>query len=107
MRIIGLLAGLGRLPVEFARAARAMGYTVIAIGVVPGVDEELAAAADKMYSISVGQLGQILTTLKNENVREVTMLGKVTKELMFTRVLLTIMMIRSCWLLCENWQPMV
>jgi len=84
MKIIGLLAGIGRLPVEFARAARGMGFTVIAVGVVPGVDTELEQVADKTYHISVGQLQEIITTLKNASVTEVTMLGKVTKELMFT-----------------------
>lgn len=84
MKIIGLLAGAGGLPVQFARAARGMGFTVIAIGLVPGVDPELNNMANKTYHISVGQLQQILTTLKNEGVTQVTMLGKVTKELMFT-----------------------
>jgi DUF1009 family protein len=84
MKIIGLLAGTGGLPVQFARAARGMGFTVIAIGVVSGVDPELDQVANKTYHISVGQLQEILTTLKNEGVTEVTMLGKVTKELMFT-----------------------
>ncbi|MDF2635319.1 MAG: hypothetical protein K0R78_2193 [Pelosinus sp.] len=84
MKTIGLLAGVGRLPVEFARAARGMGFTVIAIGLVPGVEAELNQVADKAYHISVGQLQEIITTLKNEGVTEVTMLGKVTKELMFT-----------------------
>lgn len=83
MKRIGLLAGIGRLPVEFARAARGMGFTVVAIGVVPGVDAELSAAADKFFSISVGELDTIFNTLKSEQVSQVTMLGKVTKELMF------------------------
>ena len=84
MKTIGLLAGVGGLPSQFARAARGMGFTVIAVGLVPGVDPELHNIANKTYDISVGQLDQILTTLKNEGVTEVTMLGKVTKELMFT-----------------------
>jgi len=84
MKTIGLLAGTGGLPVQFARAARGMGFTVIAVGVVPGTDPELNNIAHKSYHISVGQLQEILTTLKNEGVTEVTMLGKVTKELMFT-----------------------
>ena len=84
MKTIGLLAGAGGLPVQFARAARGMGFTVIAIGLVSGVDSELNNIADKTYHISVGQLQQIITTLKNEGVKQVTMLGKVTKELMFT-----------------------
>ena len=83
MKRIGLLAGVGRLPVEFARAARGMGFTVVAIGVVPGVDAELPAVVDKFFSISVGELGTIVNTLQQEQVNQVTMLGKVTKELLF------------------------
>lgn len=84
MKTIGLLAGVGRLPVEFARAARGMGFTVVAIAIVPGTDAELIQVADKMHHSSVGQLQDVITTLKKEGVTEVTMLGKVTKELMFT-----------------------
>lgn len=84
MKTIGLLAGVGRLPVEFARAARGMGFTVIAVGVVPGTDAELDMVAHKTYHISVGQLQSIINTLQTEGVTDVTMLGKVTKELMFT-----------------------
>ncbi|MDD4600507.1 MAG: UDP-2,3-diacylglucosamine diphosphatase LpxI [Negativicutes bacterium] len=83
MKTIGLLAGIGRLPVEFARAARGMGFNVIAIAVVPGIDPELVAAADKFHVISVGQLDDIINTLKKEQATEVAMIGKVTKELMF------------------------
>ena len=81
---IGLIAGVGRLPVEFTRAARGMGLEVIAIGVVPGVDQELSQVASNFYEISIGQLEAVLLTLKQEKVTEVTMLGKVTKELMFS-----------------------
>lgn len=83
MRKIGLLAGVGRLPVEFARAASGMGITVIAVGVVPGVEAELAETAAKMYSIGAGELDKIIATLVEEGVAEVAMIGKVTKELMF------------------------
>lgn len=84
MKRIGLIAGVGRLPVEFARAARGMGIAVVAVAVVSGVDPELAGAADEFYEIHVGELDVIMTTLKNEGVEQITLLGKVTKELMFS-----------------------
>lgn len=84
MKKVGLLAGVGRLPVEFARAASGMGITVIAISVVPGVDADLAKYAAKSHVISAGELDKIIAVLKEEGVREVTMLGKVTKELIFS-----------------------
>ncbi len=84
MKKVGLLAGIGRLPVEFARAARGMGFSVIAVAMVPGVDDELSQVVDKFHPISIGQLNTIITTLRTEGVTEVTMLGKVTKEFLFS-----------------------
>ena len=83
MERIGLIAGVGRLPVEFARAARGMGIAVVAVGIVSGVDSELESVAEKYHAISVGELDAVLTTLKTEGVQQVTLLGKVTKELIF------------------------
>lgn len=84
MNTIGLIAGIGRLPVEFARAARGMGFAVVAIAVAPGVDDELAQAADRFYTVGLGELDKLLTTLKQEAVTQVTLLGKVTKEHLFS-----------------------
>lgn len=84
MKTIGLLAGIGRLPVEFARAARGMGFAVITVAVVPGTDKELSTVSDKFFDISIGQLDTIMLKLAQEDIHEVTLLGKVTKELMFT-----------------------
>lgn len=83
MKKIGLLAGIGRLPVDFARAARGMGFDVIAIGIVPDIDAELKEVAKSYYGIPAGELDKIITTLKNHQVTEVTMIGKVTKEYLF------------------------
>lgn len=84
MEKVGLLAGAGRLPVEFARAARAMGFNVCAVALVEGVEEDLKACADVYESISIGQLDALIQFLKREQVQKVTMIGKVTKEMMFT-----------------------
>lgn len=84
MKKIALLAGVGRLPVEFAKAARGLGYTVLAISLVPGTEHDLAEAAAELKHISVGQLDQIIQTLKEWQVQDVTMIGKVTKELLYT-----------------------
>jgi len=80
---VGLIAGIGALPVEFMRAAHVLGHEVVVIGVVPDIDPALKAEADAFYDISVAKLGKIFKTLKNEGVVELTMLGKVTKEILF------------------------
>lgn len=83
MEKLGLLAGAGKLPVECARAARQLGYEVYAVGLLPETDSQLAEIATDFKSISVAQLDAILNYLKENGVRRVTMLGKVTKELLF------------------------
>lgn len=83
MERVGLLAGIGTLPVEFLRAAKALGYEVVCITVVPGTDPRLAELADVYYDINVAKLDKIIKTLSREGVAEVTMLGKVTKEWLF------------------------
>ena len=83
MAKVGLIAGIGVLPVEFMRAAHVLGHEVVVIGVVPDIDPALKAEADAFYDIGVAKLGKIFKTLKKEEVQELTMLGKVTKEILF------------------------
>ena len=49
MEVLGVLSGVGHLPVEVARSAKELGYHVVAVGVVPGVDEELPGSVDVYY----------------------------------------------------------
>lgn len=83
MNKIGLLAGIGRLPVEFARAARGMGVHVIAIGMLPEVDPELAQSVSRYEQIHIAKLDRIFKVLKREDVKQVTLLGKINKELVY------------------------
>lgn len=83
MRILGIIAGLGRLPIEVAKAARGKYDRVIAIGVLESVDEELNSVVDAYHAINIGQLAVLLETLKQEKVSEVILIGKVNKDLLF------------------------
>ena len=46
MEVLGVLSGIGHLPVVGARSARSLGYEVIAVGVVPDIDPGLATSVD-------------------------------------------------------------
>ena len=83
MEKIGLLAGAGRLPVVCAQAAKALGIEVSAVSLLAGTDKELAEVASDHRAINVAQLGAIIDYLKERGVTKVTLLGKVTKELLF------------------------
>lgn len=83
MEKVGLFAGVGKLPVEFMRAAKQLGHEVVVIAVVDGVAPELKAEADRYYEINVAKLDKIIKTMRKEGVTKVTMIGKVTKEILF------------------------
>lgn len=83
METLGILCGVGYLPVEVANSAKEQGVRVVAIGVVPAIDAELKNVADAYYEINIGKIGKIFKTLKKENVVDVTMIGKVTKEVLY------------------------
>ncbi|MBR4153167.1 MAG: UDP-2,3-diacylglucosamine diphosphatase LpxI [Selenomonadaceae bacterium] len=83
MEKLGILAGTGKLPVECARAAKKLGYEVYAVGLLPDSDPQIAQFSKDYQFISVAQLDAILDYLKNNQVQQVTLIGKVTKELLF------------------------
>ena len=85
MEVLGLLSGIGHLPVDVAKSAKDMGYKVIAIGVVADIDPQLKEIADEYYDIHIGKIGKIISTLKKNNVRTATMIGKVTKEVLYKK----------------------
>lgn len=80
---LGILAGVGKLPVECARAAKQLGYEVYAVGLLPDSDPSIAQFCKDYQFISVAQLDAILNYLKTNQIEQVTMIGKVTKELLF------------------------
>lgn len=84
MEKIGLLAGAGRLPVECAMAAQSLGMEVYAVALLSETDEELKNYATDYAQINVAKVGSIFKFLKKNGVTQVTMLGKVTKELLFS-----------------------
>ncbi len=83
METIGLLAGIGTLPVEFIESVKPQGYRVVCIAVTPGIEPKLSEIADVYYDISAFKLDKVIKTLVKENVKEVTMIGKVTKEWLY------------------------
>lgn len=83
MERLGILAGTGKLPVECARAATALGYEVYSVGLLADSDPAIAQFSKDYRFISVAQLDAVLNYLHEKQVQKVTMIGKVTKELLF------------------------
>ncbi|MDP7423269.1 MAG: DUF1009 domain-containing protein, partial [bacterium] len=86
MEKIGLIAGFGKLPIAFAKAAARKNISVVAVGIVGEANPELEKYVDSFYWISVGKLDDIIKTFTNEKIKEVVMAGAITKTVMFTGI---------------------
>ncbi len=84
MERVGLLAGAGHLPVECAKAAKRLGFEVYAVRLLDESAEDLRDCTAECVDISIGHIDAILNYLKEKGIKKVTMLGKVTKELLFS-----------------------
>ena len=88
MEKLGILAGAGLLPVECARAAQQLGYEVYSVGLLAQSNPQIAQFSKDYQFISVAQLDAILNYLAQNEIQQVTMIGKVTKELLFNGAVL-------------------
>jgi UDP-2,3-diacylglucosamine hydrolase len=83
MKKVGLIAGMGELPIAIAADAQSKGYHVIAVGLEPLADRTIESYVDEIRWIQVGKLGAIIAYLKKCGVKEVVMAGKVPKTMLY------------------------
>src|SRR3990172_6766590 len=82
-RLLGLIAGMGDLPMAIALEAKKTGYRVTGIALQPPADESLKDYVDDFYKIRIGRFGTIIKTLKKLSIKETVMAGKVPKSLLY------------------------
>jgi hypothetical protein len=82
---IGLIAGNGQFPLLFARAARAQGVRVVAVGMRGETLPQLADEVDSLAWVRVGQLGRTLRLLAAAGVQRAAMAGGLDKRRLFRR----------------------
>lgn len=80
---LGLIAGMGGLPLALASEARKMGHYIVAIALQPPADESLKPLVDEFHKISVGRFGGLLSLLKKQSITNVVMAGKIPKTLLY------------------------
>jgi hypothetical protein len=79
MQRVGLIAGNGRFPILFARAARAEGVEVIAVAHEGETERELEKHVDTIHWVRVGQLDAIVQAFKETGIRQAVMAGGIRK----------------------------
>ncbi len=80
---LGLIAGAGRFPITFARAAQRQGFEVCAYGVDGMASLELADCCDQLVFGPLARIGRGIKYFKSHNVAHIVMAGKIEKTVLF------------------------
>ncbi len=84
---IGIIAGGGQFPLLFIEAAHKEGRRVVVVAHKGETEEQVAAAADAVVWVKLGQLGRVISFLQKEGAGETVFLGTITKTQIFRDVL--------------------
>lgn len=82
-KIQGLISGEGSLPVSAAKKASEQGFDVICVAFDGKNYPELKKYCKKIYKFSPGEVEKIVKTFHDENVEQLTFIGKVSKTILF------------------------
>ena len=80
-----LMAGDGNLPVHMAKSAKENGFEVICISLSSDNYKELKKYCSKVVSFGPGQVDSITKFLQDEQIKQLTFLGKVSKTMLVKR----------------------
>jgi DUF1009 family protein len=80
---IGIIAGMGELPVIIAKDARERGYKVITVALETLASLEMDSVSDEIRWVNPGKFGELIDILKKHQIKEAIMAGKVPKSLLF------------------------
>jgi UDP-2,3-diacylglucosamine hydrolase len=79
----GLVAGEGELPAILARAMLARGLDIVTIALSESSYLQLQPLVHRLHCFGAGQGNKIIETLKREGVRDIVLIGKVSKDVLF------------------------
>jgi len=80
---IGLVAGNGSFPIEFAINAKKAGLSVVAVAHTGETDPLLETLVSRCVWVKVGQLGKIIKILKKSGVRQAAFAGGIKRVKLF------------------------
>ena len=80
---VGLIAGGGALPIEFARRARAKGDIVIVFAVRDMASPSIEREADRVYWMKVTQYKKFIFLLFRNRIKKLALIGKIDKSVIY------------------------
>ena len=84
-KILGLIAGNGKLPLLFAQKAKSRGYSVVAAAIRGDTSFAVKFFVDKFAWFKVGELKKLFAFFARQGVREVIMAGQVDPDNLFEK----------------------
>lgn len=78
----GLIAGDGILPIRMAQHAKENGFEVVCISLANDNLHDLKKYCSKVYSCHPGEVNKIEKILRDENIKQLSFLGKVHKKVL-------------------------
>lgn len=79
MKSIGLIAGMGQLPIQVATEAVERGHRVTAIAFPGFTDPGLDRVVSETHWLKLGQVEKAISVLKSHGIQRVVMAGKIDK----------------------------
>ena len=80
---LGLLAGAGDFPIQFAKAARNAGHYVYGLGVAGMASDELFDVCDRFRFAPLARFGKAIRLFRKASVDRIIMAGKIEKTVLF------------------------
>ena len=82
----GLIAGGGRFPLLVLSAARQQGHEMVAVAVKEEALPEIEQLVERCHWISLGELSKLIKILKQENISEAIMAGRVQHARIYSSI---------------------
>jgi DUF1009 family protein len=82
---IGLIAGSGKFPFMFAKAAKEKGLDVVAVAIKGNTHWCLKRFTDRIEWFKISEFGKMLDFLKQEEIHSVIMAGQIKPRTLFHR----------------------
>ncbi|MBD3427208.1 MAG: DUF1009 domain-containing protein [Candidatus Omnitrophica bacterium] len=83
MNKVGLIAGGGTLPLEFIKSAKKQGDQVVVFALNQMALPEVEREADRIYWLDFGQYAKFMFLLVKERLRQIALVGKVDKSVIY------------------------
>ena len=82
----GLIAGGGRFPLLVLSSAKDQGHEVVAVAIKEEASPEIEKLADRCHWISLGELSKLITILKQEQISQAIMAGRVRHKRIYSSI---------------------